>query len=106
MAMSSAKAMAVSLFVSTASVAWSAAFAWSRWLTRPQQPPHVTTPEHEDRIEERLVRIEHAVQAIAVEVERLGEGQRFTSRLLAERTPADNAVPRLAPEYPRVNTPH
>ena len=33
----------------------------------------------------RLDRIEHAVEAIAVEVERISEGQRFTTKLLAER---------------------
>ena len=37
----------------------------------------------------RLDRIEHAVEAIAVEVERISEGQRFTTKLLAERTAAD-----------------
>lgn len=36
--------------------------------------------------EERLQRIEAAVDAIAVEVERLGESQRYTARLIAERT--------------------
>jgi hypothetical protein len=35
--------------------------------------------------EERLERIEQAVDAIALEVERMSEGQRFTTRLLAER---------------------
>lgn len=34
-----------------------------------------------DEIERRLARIEHAVDAIAVEVERAGELQRFTARL-------------------------
>jgi hypothetical protein len=33
---------------------------------------------------ERLARLEHAVDAIAVEVERVSEGQRFVTRLLAE----------------------
>jgi hypothetical protein len=33
----------------------------------------------------RLDRMEQAVDAIAVEVERISEGQRFTTRLLAER---------------------
>ena len=32
----------------------------------------------------RLERLEHAVDTIAVEMERLGEGQRFVSRLLAD----------------------
>ena len=36
---------------------------------------------------ERLERIESAVEGIALEVERLAEGQRFTARLLAERAP-------------------
>ena len=38
-------------------------------------PPAVTT---------RLDRIEQAVEAIAVEVERISEGQRFTTKLLSE----------------------
>jgi len=35
--------------------------------------------------DERLERLEQAVDAIAVEMERVGEGQRFMTRLLAER---------------------
>ena len=34
--------------------------------------------------EARLARIEQAVEAIALEVERISEGQRFTTRLLSE----------------------
>jgi hypothetical protein len=41
--------------------------------------------------EARLVRIEHAVEAIALEVERISEGQRFTTKLLSEQS-------RLAPK--------
>ena len=41
----------------------------------------------------RLDRIEHAVEAIAVEVERISEGQRFTTKLLAERSPVDASRP-------------
>lgn len=33
----------------------------------------------------RLERIEHAVDAVALEVERIAEGQRFTTKLLSER---------------------
>lgn len=36
--------------------------------------------------EDRLARIEQAVDAIALEVERISEGQRFTTKLLSERT--------------------
>jgi hypothetical protein len=38
---------------------------------------------------ERITRLDHAVDSIAVEVERIGEGQRFVTRLFAERTSAD-----------------
>jgi hypothetical protein len=34
---------------------------------------------------QRLVAIEQAVEAVAVEVERISEGQRFTAKLLSER---------------------
>ena len=37
------------------------------------------------RLEQRLERMEQAIDAMATEVERVAEGQRFTSRLLAER---------------------
>jgi hypothetical protein len=32
----------------------------------------------------RLARVEQAVEAIAIEVERVGEGQRFLTKLLAD----------------------
>ncbi|HEX3158835.1 MAG TPA: hypothetical protein VHQ45_09990 [Gemmatimonadaceae bacterium] len=41
----------------------------------------------------RLERMERAIDAIAVEVERISEGQRFTTRLLAERAKADGVLP-------------
>jgi len=41
----------------------------------------------------RLQRIEQAVESIALEVERIGEAQRFTTKLLADRQP--DAVQRL-----------
>jgi hypothetical protein len=37
------------------------------------------------RLEARLERMEQAIDAMATEVERVADGQRFTSRLLAER---------------------
>jgi hypothetical protein len=43
-------------------------------------------------LQSRLERMEQALDSIAVEVERISEGQRFTTKLLAERSkPADNA---------------
>ena len=37
------------------------------------------------RLEQRLERMEQAIDAMATEVERVADGQRFTSKLLAER---------------------
>jgi hypothetical protein len=37
--------------------------------------------------DERLERIEHAIDAMAVEVERISEGQRFVTKLLSDRVP-------------------
>ena len=34
----------------------------------------------------RLERLEHAIDSIAIEIERISEGQRFTTKLLSERT--------------------
>jgi hypothetical protein len=42
----------------------------------------------------RLARIETAIESLAVEIERISEGQRFTTKLLAERP--EPAVPLAA----------
>jgi hypothetical protein len=60
--------------------------------------------------ESRIERIENAVDAIAIEVERISEGQRFTVALLSDRLPA-RATDRVAEigqpvVGKRVNTPH
>ena len=43
-------------------------------------------------VDARLQRMETAIDAIAVEVERIAEGQRFTTRLLSERNGAADAT--------------
>ena len=45
-------------------------------------------PPETHAIEERLNRIEQAVDAIAIETERISEGQRFTTKLLSENARA------------------
>lgn len=42
-------------------------------------------------LRERMARLEQAVDVVAVEVERVGEAQRFTARLLADRPGAEQA---------------
>jgi hypothetical protein len=44
---------------------------------------------------QRLARMEQAVDSIAIEVERISEGQRFTTKLLSERSDAVPAQPRI-----------
>ena len=44
-------------------------------------------------VDERLYRIEQAVDAMALEIERMAESQRFTARLLSERLPTPEALP-------------
>jgi hypothetical protein len=61
---------------------------WERESSQPSLPPNV---------EARLARIEQAVDAVAVELERISEGQRFTTRLLSERA-GDQAATKRAPE--------
>jgi hypothetical protein len=49
---------------------------WERQPLHSAVPPEVTA---------RLERIEQAVDAVAIEVERISEGQRFTTKLLSDR---------------------
>jgi hypothetical protein len=56
-------------------------------------------------LEQRLARIEYAVESTAVEVERIGESQRFLTRMLTERGRADD-VGRVAAAPERIITPH
>lgn len=62
--------------------------------------------------ERRMERLELAIDAIAIEVERVSEAQRFTASLLAERLPARGAEPAtdaargLPTSVPRATTPH
>ena len=72
-------------------VAIAAVFAVTGWMLR-------TWLTHRERMkelsmetrglgasEQRLARVEQAVESIAIEVERIGEGQRYVTTLLDER---------------------
>ena len=54
----------------------------TKWLE-----PKPVPPRELSNISGRLERIEAAVDAIAVEVERISESQRFTARLQSEQSP-------------------
>ena len=62
--------------------------AYARRLDRGPSEPSVP-PE----LQSRLERMEQALDSIAIEVERISEGQRFTTKLLAERSKTDEKLP-------------
>ena len=62
--------------------------AYARRLDRGPSEPSVP-PE----LQSRLERMEQALDSIAIEVERISEGQRFTTKLLAERSKSDEKLP-------------
>ena len=64
--------------------------AYSRRMDADSRNPRIPT-----EVAERLERMEHAIDSIAVEVERITEGQRFTTRLLSEgrATPEGRQIP-------------
>jgi len=64
------------LFSAASFIAWTVA----RAVVRVRQ---LQTPAPSSDIEARLARIESAVEAIAIEIERNGELQRFNAQLLA-----------------------
>ena len=67
---------------------------------------HLPTPalmSRLDEIVERLSRLENSVDSTAIEVERISEAQRFTAKVLAERSGAPASIG----ERPRGSTtPH
>jgi hypothetical protein len=71
--------------------------AFADWWVRARQLEHAERQMVADpplaAIEARLTRIEQAVEAIAVEIERVSEAQRFTTNLLAERRPSEPLLP-------------
>ncbi|HEY8164788.1 MAG TPA: hypothetical protein VIF83_04465 [Gemmatimonadaceae bacterium] len=62
------------------------------WIARRGKGGSPADPAAQARIEERLTHLTNAVEAMAVEIERISEGQRFTTRLLAENA---DSPPRL-----------
>lgn len=63
-----------------ASVSWAIAHAVGKRRTGPALPDASLA-----RLEQRMERIEQAIDAVAVEVERVSESQRFATKLLSDR---------------------
>ena len=91
--------MAVSVVGSICYALKSIAESGFKYLESRRQP----APEVESASDARLARLEVAVESIAVEIERISEGQRFTTRLLNSQL--ERPTPRL--ERPgKFDTPH
>jgi hypothetical protein len=61
------------------------------YIRQKDREPMIAPGERER--DERLARIETAIETMAIEVERISEGQRFVTKLLAERERAGGVLP-------------
>ena len=52
------------------------------WINRGRSAP---APAQLEPVMDRLLRIEQTIDSVAIEVERISEAQRFTTKLLADR---------------------
>lgn len=89
--------ISVAFFVMCAVIAIGVPIA--RAIARRMDRKSIAAPAPDVETRSRLERIEHAVDAIAVEVERISEGQRFTTKVLADLRAlpgSDSAVARRA----------
>lgn len=83
--------LAISIVPITA-IGWPIARAYARRVEQESTRAHIPT-----EVTARLERMEQAIDSIAVEVERISEGQRFTTKLLSERTSAPAGGAGVAP---------
>jgi hypothetical protein len=60
--------------------------AYSRKMDADSRNPHIPA-----EVASRLERMEQAIDSVAIEVERISEGQRFTTKLLSEGKGAGDA---------------
>ncbi|HVX41351.1 MAG TPA: hypothetical protein VHB25_17435 [Gemmatimonadaceae bacterium] len=76
------------------------------WWQRRRSAPRAKPPDDAQLLDARFNRLEEIVEATALEVERIGEGQRFTTRLLAEGRSASAPSARAPERPPGYRTPH
>ena len=100
--------VAVSFFGSIAVVVRSIAQIWGKRVDAQDRADNRDREQVLDSgpAEQRLARIEAAVDAIAIEVERISEAQRFAARLAAERDQRQFASLPANPTDGRTVTPH
>lgn len=71
------------LIVPVTAIGFPLARAYSKRMEQGGSAPRIPVD-----VSARLERMEQAIDSIAVEVERISEGQRFTTKLLSERSSA------------------
>jgi hypothetical protein len=77
--------VAVSLFGALASLAFAINAITRAWVARGRDEAKLANAAATPLADARLARLEQAVDAIALEVERISETQRFTTKLLNEQ---------------------
>ena len=80
-----AAVVAVSLFGALASLAFSIKAITQAWVTRGRDEMRLVNEASTPLADARLARLERAVDAIALEVERVSEAQRYVTKLLNEQ---------------------
>lgn len=69
----------------------SIAFARRLWKGKPQQP--APSPDRMDDVVQRLSRLELGIDSMAIEIERISEGQRFVTKVFADRPQQVQSAP-------------
>jgi phosphoserine phosphatase len=77
--------VAMSLFGALASLAFSINAITRAWVARGRDEARMASETAAPLADARLARLEQAVDAIALEVERISEAHRFTTKLLSEQ---------------------
>jgi hypothetical protein len=77
--------VAVSFFGALAALAFSINAIARAWVARGRDEARLLSETAAPLADARLARLEQAVDAIALEVERISETQRFTTKLLSEQ---------------------
>jgi hypothetical protein len=57
------------------------------WFSHKEKMAGLAAPRGTAMIDARLERVEQAVESIAIEMERVSEGQRFVTKILTDRAP-------------------
>ena len=77
---------------------------WQRRRVAAPPPPSIDSADVR-RIEARFDRLEALAETTTLEIERIAEGQRFTTKLLSERA-SPSALPAASSDSARQRTPH